>query len=674
MKVLQARPGGQSDATIFAPGRLESLCVLGFAFAIGLGVTLALGKDSNWDLVNYHFYIAHALTQPAEADVFMPAGPNSYFNALGYLPFYWMVAAGWHSMAVAGVLGVFHASALLLVWWMARRFIFAGDARGPWLSAAAMALAAGSPVWLGTLGSSFLDPTLAVFVLGGVAGALRACEDGRQSVRTTWLLAAGALMGLATALKLTAVVYALALTISLLLLGWHAGGPARALRSVVPLGAGMLAAYALAHGKFAFDLYTEFGNPLFPFFNHWFQSPDFATDAFDHDRFKLRGLTEWLAYPLRMALPQSWIYTENKAPDLRPAATLLLAAGVAAQALWRRSTRPPPPRPDDQALLLPVFCLLAWLLWCATTGNGRYALPLLLLFGPLAVQFAARLRLPSRWLGAILTALVLLQIAHMANAGNPRWKPTPWATQWFMADVPQALSREAQAFVSLGPGSSYSAIVPLTHPRAQVVSLHGTYAFRPDGPGNERFRAYFERSAARLRSLFHYPIRSDTSGAAAKQEMVDRQNQLLAPWGLQVAEQGCVDLELDPYRTDATQHRASSATDGATPKHRWQSCPLRPGATEPEQVRRKRARIESALRRIEAHCPSLFRPRGQSLTRYGDLWHMSYLQSDVRVSISGQTMSLSRHDFGPFGVPLGTLEDWEAGRKPFRCEPLPRRW
>ena len=90
-------------------------------------ITFLLGKDSNWDLFSYHLYIAHAFwTQDLQSD-FMAAGVPRYFNPIGYLPFYWMIKAGWHSLTVGLMLAAFHSLTLLLLWEICAKYLFKSD-------------------------------------------------------------------------------------------------------------------------------------------------------------------------------------------------------------------------------------------------------------------------------------------------------------------------------------------------------------------------------------------------------------------------------------------------------------------------------------------------------------------------------------------------------------------
>ena len=74
--------------------------------------TVFAGKDLNWDLLHYHYYIAHSLLSGRFAQDYFAAGTESYLNPIGYVPFYLMVSAGWHSVLVSVLLAALHGASL----------------------------------------------------------------------------------------------------------------------------------------------------------------------------------------------------------------------------------------------------------------------------------------------------------------------------------------------------------------------------------------------------------------------------------------------------------------------------------------------------------------------------------------------------------------------------------
>jgi len=264
------------------------LGVRGFsAAALLLAVvwTLYAGKDLNWDLLHYHYYVAYAFLNGGAQRDYFAASAQSYLNPLGYLPFYWMVSAGWHSALVSAVLALAHAANIGLLDLLARRLFAAEPPRErALLSALAAALGAASAVFAATVGTSFLDPLLTVPMLGAVL--LLVGEDGERPARRAAL--SGLLFGAAAALKYSNGLFAIS---GLLLNGTFSNRRVRervtTSFSYIAGGAAAVAAFA---GPSLLALWREFGNPVFPLFNRWFGSPDFAPINVGAERFAPRGL------------------------------------------------------------------------------------------------------------------------------------------------------------------------------------------------------------------------------------------------------------------------------------------------------------------------------------------------------------------------------------------------
>jgi hypothetical protein len=179
------------------PGR-AGLAIFGVPAMLCAAWTVYAGKDLNWDLLHYHYYVAHSLLEGRFAQDYFAARTSAYLNPLGYVPFYLMVAAGWHSVLVSVVLAMVHATSIGFLYLLSRRLFAECQLDRPvFLSLLAAALGAASAVFWTTAGTSFLDPLLAAPMLAGVVVLLDARPG--NTVRRCGL--AGALFGVAAALK-----------------------------------------------------------------------------------------------------------------------------------------------------------------------------------------------------------------------------------------------------------------------------------------------------------------------------------------------------------------------------------------------------------------------------------------------------------------------------------------
>src|SRR5688572_33303882 len=118
--------------------------------------TVFAGKDLNWDLLNYHYYLPFELLAGRLQQDFFAASAQSYLNPVGYLPFYLMVSSGWHSVLASSLLAALHALSLTFLYFIARRlFVHLPPREQTLFACLGTALGAATWVFWPTVGSSF---------------------------------------------------------------------------------------------------------------------------------------------------------------------------------------------------------------------------------------------------------------------------------------------------------------------------------------------------------------------------------------------------------------------------------------------------------------------------------------------------------------------------------------
>jgi hypothetical protein len=620
----------------------------GFSLAAALLAvvwTLYAGKDLNWDLLHYHYYVAYAFLNGGLERDYFAASAQSYLNPLGYLPFYWMVSAGWHSAVVSAVLALVHAANIVLLYLLASRLFADQPPRErALLSALGAALGAAGAVFAATVGTSFLDPLLTVPMLGAVL--LLAGEGGMPAPRRAAL--AGLLFGAAAALKYSNALFALA-ALPLLGLRW---------RALAAYAAGGTIAVAALAGPTVVALWRAFGNPFFPLFNGWFRSPDFPPINIGAERFAPRGLGDALLFPLRILSPDSMTYAEISAPDLRFAALVLLALGLLALAIARR-VRPAgaPGRalaPLD--LRLAGFFAAAYALWLATSGNARYGLLLLLLAGPLAALLAARLL--GRYARGALLVLLVAQVTACALISPTRYFMVDrWSERWFGWQVPERARREAALYLTIET-QSMAAVAPFLHPDSSFVNLRGQHSLEQ---GAKRLRALEARHAGRVRTLGR-ALRLQRDGRP-RAETVENYDATLLRYGFRVDPDDCFAIPWRPRRDDAVSGFANLlVTEDSSlrpPPLALVSCGLRPGAWSAEEQAEEQ-RMSTLFDRMERSCPGVFRGQTAVTERMGSEWSRNYAGLEARLETRGGALALAPF-FELRHFPLGRVEDWENG-------------
>ncbi len=442
-----------------------------FPLLIGL-FSVYMGSDTSGDVWNYHWYNAWAFLHHHLGRDLEPAGAHSYFNP--YLDtFNYILITRLHPWVDAFVIGTIHGLVIWPIYGITRRIFDRAELSDSFVLLLSI-LCLINPLFLGEVGLSLHDNMIALIVLTAFFALVHAVD---QPVREKYLAAAGAgaLLGAAAGLKLTAATYSVTLLIlTPILLGEHFLG-----RFKFFLVFGFVAALGMAAttGMWDWQLYKLYGNPIFPFFNGIFHSPYAApSSAATRDMFFFRehGLKE-LLYPFYFAhnihlvesTPTNYtMYLAALAYISVPLFIVLRLLGVGAPV---RMTRP--------RLALIVYIAVSYFVWLKLFGVSRYLIPTILLFptaiffclGPLFRQPAmvghpavAFFRSPRNWVLLLIACLCVYDMKE----GPATWGRGRLSYPYYSADHIPAIKN---ADVIVLQGYPVGWVIPPLNPDGHVV-------------------------------------------------------------------------------------------------------------------------------------------------------------------------------------------------------------
>lgn len=370
-----------------------------------------VGRDANWDLLNYHYYNVFAWLNGRD-EVDLAVGQlQTLFNPLLHLPLYFGMEYI-EPRAYAALLGGTQGLSLVLVWSIARVAWPAGrslERSGPVL----VALTAGcGAAFLTQLGTSFGDTLVTLPLLGALRLILSTVRATRHSALLVFL--AGVLGGIACGLKPLTGIYAIALAAALVTLPGTLSARGRRL-SVLAVGG--LIGFVASAGWWSWHVWKLTGNPLFPYYNDIFESPLYWDERFVFSFFLPKTWLEALFYP--------WLWLANptrvsEVPFVNLAipglVSLITVVGIA-RFLGLR----PQGRPENEAptRALFAFWLVGYVLWLTQSSVYRFAVTLEMLAPVLVVAVLARW-VPSGLLSArIMIALIpLMVVSRPADFGR----------------------------------------------------------------------------------------------------------------------------------------------------------------------------------------------------------------------------------------------------------------
>jgi hypothetical protein len=651
---------------------------------LALSVSAFLGKDMNWDTLEYHFYAGFSALNDRFGRDYFAAGSESYFNPYIYVPFYLLASSRLPAIVVASILALVQSGILWLTYEIALQLFPDADGRTRLIVGIGAALfAAANPILLNLFGSSYADVLTAELVLGGWLLLVRSVHA--PSLR--YALAAGVILGAASALKLTNSVHALCAAVILLFVPvrW----PHR-IRHLIVFGAALASSFVLVCLPWSLRLEQHFGNPLFPLLNGIFRSPQYPVAQMLDYRFIPDSLRAALWRPFAIAVPKFMVDDEMQSPDIRYAVLLVAALVLAVRWGWRRSRgRPAVPvragaaAPQAQRALAALGAAFAadWIMWITASGNGRYFLPMACVAGILATALIWRLSSPPKMRLYALAALFGAQALQLC-LGTTYRDHIPWVgAPWFEVRMPAALPRTPALYLSYGVQSN-AFIVPFLPRGSGFVNIAGDYPLPPYGANGAAVAALIRRYAPHLRVLArdtrarnrHLPV---ISGIAAASDA-------LRPFGLAPVMSRCATIEV-PDEGPQDLVFVHTLRLGADPAARpvpdrevresgtgyLTTCPVVPHTFDDARLAPGERRANRVLDRLEDACPELFQPARALTQFYGDptnqIWSRRYLNTNLTAWVSrGWVQFVDPLRGGPASY-IGPVKAFESTRLRIDC-------
>jgi len=402
-------PHPTDRARWLAPQEVLFLGAVILAWAI---LVVSLGKDTSWDFRNYHWYIPYALLNHRMGFDIAVAHQATFYNPTLDIPFY-LLANHFPAWFALGILGAVQGSNVIPLYLTARSTLRGEDNRT--LATILTMLCMTGGLTLGLAGTTYYDNILSVLTLTSLAIVVTnrerlAAGTLRQGMMIA--LAAGLVVGCAVGLKLPQAPFALGLAGALAFVrgSWQQ----RATR-VLAAGIGGLVGLAVFSGYWWLEMYHVTGNPLFPYFNQYFDSPLALSASYRDLRFIPTTWPHRLLYPLLFTL--DWRVADDLAySDIRVVLAYILGIATIPILIFSKSKRG---QLVDAGAAAPLFAFAAvsYIAWISVFAIYRYILALEML-APLLVTCAVGLWPLSRRVQ--LTVLGVLGVLAMAFT-RPGW-------------------------------------------------------------------------------------------------------------------------------------------------------------------------------------------------------------------------------------------------------------
>jgi hypothetical protein len=402
--------------TKYAPAEYLFLAatILGWAILVA-----SAGKDPSWDFRNYHWYIPYAfLNGRMNIDVAV-AHQATFYNPFLDIPFY-LLATHTHAWFALGMLGAVQGSNIVPLYAIARSLLMFDNKR--LLAAIVSFVCMTGSLTIHLAGTTYYDNVMSVFVLAGLA--LVITQRNRLKAGTlaegAWIAGvAGLLVGSAVGLKLPEATFALGFAATLLILPGSLAG--RATRLIAG-GVGGAIGFGIFAGFWMSKMAHLTGNPLFPYFNEYFNSPLALHASYRDMRFIPKRLDVQLLFPLLFSM--DWGLADDLPfHDIRVGlAYVVIIATPIFLLISRRRTKELVA--SDAVAALVGFAAVSYLSWLKIFAIYRYILLLEILAPILIVSCIALWPFAERTRLVLCATLLLLAVGTMKVSMSGRMPAT----------------------------------------------------------------------------------------------------------------------------------------------------------------------------------------------------------------------------------------------------------
>jgi hypothetical protein len=251
-------------------GRYELAMLVLVAWLAFAAVPLGLGGIGlGWDALNHHIYLGWIADQPRFDRDFLAASYQSFQYPYLYWPVYKLFEMGLSGRWAGVVLVSLNVVAVPALWLLARVCVPERSWYGSAMRALAVALAFLTGVVLSLFDSTANDLLAAIPSVWAIALALEPFDVQRPAWMTTGrlMVLSGFCAGVAVAFKLSNGPLAVLMP---LLWGLHGPEPMQRLRNVAWGSVATLLGLFVAYGYWGLQLWQNYGNPVYPFYDPWF--------------------------------------------------------------------------------------------------------------------------------------------------------------------------------------------------------------------------------------------------------------------------------------------------------------------------------------------------------------------------------------------------------------------
>lgn len=392
---------------------LKNNILMFFLFCvIAIAVSLHFRYEITADFNNYHYYLPWAFFHNRTFTDIALALENSYHNPIIDMQYYFFVEYFNENPAFYYTYTGVYYGILIFVFYKFCRLILKPEQKIELLLTMIIAMTG-----FATLSQVGTSSNEIIVSLGVMISLYLVYKELFVLGKERWQVFAGAgfLMGLMLGLKLTVVIYCVALGVTLILFYKKLQTP---VKTIALFTLGGFLGFLTVDGWWMVILYEHFGNPVFPYFNNIFKSPYYAENFLTYKDFYKKTPSDYLLFPYKASFQISERVTaETPMLDVRLAVGYTLLWITILVGIFKRNLFVSVKQHQNITFLV-AFSVISYIIWLQIFSIIRYAIPFEMLIALFIVLYFSALR-PNNLIKFALWASVCIILFFMLLSGLP---------------------------------------------------------------------------------------------------------------------------------------------------------------------------------------------------------------------------------------------------------------
>lgn len=403
-----------------------------------------LGRDLSWDLANYHIYNAFTYIHQRQSIDYWPVTFIHQFFSPTLDIFTYALFKRLSDAQLTFFMGALHGLNIYFIFRISQLYLQDTPEKTLHYCLYVIFSIVGmlSALTAQSIGDLRHDLTANLFTMWGILSlAAWLSPASTASPRHTNLVLSGFMFGIAVGLKLTTITFLIGAVLAILPIAI----PMRTrFSAILTIGAFAGIGILVSNGYWMLAMWQQHHNPLFPFLNNLFQSPDYPKTAFSYHSLSPKTLWENITFPISLSLFGNG-EADTPFRDLRYGIIYLLFITYVVKISYQFILGKRHKTANKGTVWLFLFTIFSFAIWQYEFAITRYLTPITLL-SPLIIFLLIKELFSAKEIIYALTFLSLYLIIYTIHPEQRMLRSSDYST-YFDIKAPSQLIQQKDALV-----------------------------------------------------------------------------------------------------------------------------------------------------------------------------------------------------------------------------------